>query len=54
MYKLAIIVEGIHGRYLMGKTVAGEGFAEMGATVDSLAQLALRRADTSEDAALHR
>ena len=53
MYKLAIIVEGIHARYLMGKTV-GEGFAEMGATVDSLAQLALRRADTSEDAALHR
>jgi aminoglycoside phosphotransferase (APT) family kinase protein len=36
MYKLAIIVEGIHARYLMGKTL-GDGFADMGAIVDSLA-----------------
>ena len=52
MYKLAIIVEGIHARYLMGKTL-GEGFTEMGAIVDSLAGQALRLADTSEDSALH-
>jgi len=53
MYKLAIIVEGIHARYLMGKTL-GEGFSEMGAVVDGLAEQALRLADRSEDAALRR
>jgi len=51
MYKLAIIVEGIHARYLMGKTL-GEGFSEMAAIVDGLAQQAVRLADRSEDAAL--
>jgi aminoglycoside phosphotransferase (APT) family kinase protein len=51
MYKLAIIVEGIHARYLMGKTV-GDGFAEMGAIVDTLAAQALTLADASSDAAL--
>jgi aminoglycoside phosphotransferase (APT) family kinase protein len=40
MYKLAIIVEGINARYLMGKTL-GDGFAEMGAMVDGLVEGAL-------------
>jgi aminoglycoside phosphotransferase (APT) family kinase protein len=40
MYKLAIIVEGINARYLMGKTL-GEGFSEMGAMVDGLVDGAL-------------
>jgi len=52
MYKLAIIVEGIQARFLMGKTL-GEGFADMSAMVDGLAEQALHLADTSEDAALH-
>jgi aminoglycoside phosphotransferase (APT) family kinase protein len=34
-YKLAVISEGIHARYLMGQTV-GEGFDHMGATVPNL------------------
>jgi aminoglycoside phosphotransferase (APT) family kinase protein len=51
MYKLAIIVEGIHARYLLGKTL-GDGFAEMGAMVDSLAEQGLALADASDDAAL--
>jgi aminoglycoside phosphotransferase (APT) family kinase protein len=51
MYKLAIIVEGINARYLLGKTL-GEGFSEMGAMVDALAEQALALADASEDAAL--
>ncbi len=51
MYKLAIIVEGIHARYLMGKTL-GDGFSEMGAIVDSLAEQALAVADSSADRAL--
>ncbi len=53
MYKLAIIVEGIHARYLMGKTL-GEGFAEMGSITDTLAEQALELADRSEDARLRR
>ena len=53
MYKLAIIVEGINARYLMGKTL-GEGFAEMGAIVDTLVEQALELARHSEDAALRR
>jgi len=51
MYKLAIIVEGIQARYLMGKTL-GAGFADMAAVVDGLAAQALGLADASEDAAL--
>jgi len=51
MYKLAIIVEGINARYLLGKTL-GEGFSDMGAMVDALAEQALALADASEDAAL--
>jgi aminoglycoside phosphotransferase (APT) family kinase protein len=51
MYKLAIIVEGINARFLLGKTL-GEGFSEMGAMVDALAEQALALADKSEDAAL--
>ncbi|HEV2309932.1 MAG TPA: phosphotransferase family protein [Acidimicrobiia bacterium] len=52
MYKLAIIVEGIQARCLMGKTL-GEGFADMSPMIDGLAEQALHLADTSEDAALH-
>ena len=51
MYKLAIIVEGINARYLMGKTL-GEGFSEMGAMVDALAEQGLALADASADASL--
>jgi aminoglycoside phosphotransferase (APT) family kinase protein len=51
-YKLAIIVEGIHARFLMGKTV-GEGFEDMGHAVEALAQAALDLADASEIRALH-
>jgi len=39
-YKLAVISEGIHYRYLQGKTV-GEGFAQMGDRVPQLLGLAL-------------
>ena len=39
-YKLAIILEGIHARYLMGKTV-GEGFDHIGVMVESIANAAL-------------
>ena len=45
-YKLAIILEGIHARYRMGKTV-GEGFSHVGTMVESIASAALRRATTS-------
>jgi aminoglycoside phosphotransferase (APT) family kinase protein len=45
-YKLAIIVEGIHARYRMGKTL-GEGFESMGAMVQSLADRALDIANAS-------
>ena len=34
-FKLAVIAEGIHARYLQGKTV-GEGFSELGASVPRL------------------
>jgi aminoglycoside phosphotransferase (APT) family kinase protein len=50
-YKLAIIVEGIHARFLMGKTV-GEGFDGMGVLVDRLTTAALELASTSEIRAL--
>jgi aminoglycoside phosphotransferase (APT) family kinase protein len=38
-YKLAIVSEGIHARYLMGKTV-GEGFDQMGSSVPVLVRRA--------------
>ena len=45
-YKLAIVAEGIHARFLMGMTV-GEGFEHMGPRVPFLVDAALRRADAS-------
>jgi aminoglycoside phosphotransferase (APT) family kinase protein len=39
-YKLAVISEGIHARYLLGMTV-GEGFDHMGASVPVLVDRAL-------------
>ncbi len=46
-YKLAIILAGIHARYLMGMT-RGDGFDHIGAMVGALAQGALDAASTSE------
>src|SRR5438046_2884779 len=45
-YKLAIILEGIHARYLMGKTV-GDGFDHIGGLVEVMAQGALDAASHS-------
>ncbi len=45
-YKLAIIAEGIHARFLMGMTV-GEGFETMGPSVPLLVDRALQRARAS-------
>jgi aminoglycoside phosphotransferase (APT) family kinase protein len=50
-YKLAIILEGIHARYRMGKTV-GEGFDHIGNMVESIASAALDTASRSNIAAL--
>jgi aminoglycoside phosphotransferase (APT) family kinase protein len=50
-YKLAIILEGIHARYLMGKTV-GDGFAGIGAMVEVMVQSALDAASRSSIPAL--
>jgi len=50
-YKLAIIVEGIHARFKMGKTL-GEGFDAMGQTVVALIDGALERANQSSIPAL--
>jgi aminoglycoside phosphotransferase (APT) family kinase protein len=50
-YKLAIIVEGIHARFLMGKTL-GDGFDNMGILVDRLAAAALEFASGSHIRAL--
>jgi aminoglycoside phosphotransferase (APT) family kinase protein len=50
-YKLAIILEGIHARFLMGKTV-GEGFDHIGTTVESIASSALDTGSRSSIAAL--
>ena len=50
-YKLAIILEGIHARFLMGKTV-GEGFDHIGTTVEAIASSALDTASRSSIAAL--
>ncbi len=45
-YKLAIIAEGIHARFLMGMTV-GEGFETLGPSVPLLVDRALERATAS-------
>jgi aminoglycoside phosphotransferase (APT) family kinase protein len=45
-YKLAIIAEGIHARYLLGMTV-GEGFETMGPAVPMIIDRALERASAS-------
>ena len=50
-YKLAIIVEGINARFLMGKTL-GDGFEDMGGAVVALAETALDVADRSSIKAL--
>jgi aminoglycoside phosphotransferase (APT) family kinase protein len=50
-YKLAIILEGIHARYLMGKTV-GEGFDNIGTMVESIASAALETGSRSNITAL--
>jgi aminoglycoside phosphotransferase (APT) family kinase protein len=50
-YKLAIIVEGIHARYKMGKTL-GEGFDAMGQTVVALIDGAMATANQSSIPAL--
>jgi aminoglycoside phosphotransferase (APT) family kinase protein len=52
MYKLAVILEGINARFLMGKTL-GEGFSELGRGVTTIVEAALARADASDDALLH-
>ena len=52
MYKLAVILEGINARFLMGKTL-GEGFGAMGEMVGQLVDSALQVADGSADTALH-
>jgi aminoglycoside phosphotransferase (APT) family kinase protein len=51
MYKLAVILEGINARFLMGKTL-GEGFSEIGAGVTTIVDAALARADAADDPAL--
>jgi len=51
-YKLAVILEGINARFLMGKTL-GEGFGDMGEMVVQLAQSGLDVADAAPDPALH-
>ena len=50
-FKLAIIVEGIHARFRMGKTL-GEGFDAMGQTVSTLIDGALEQANRSSIPAL--
>jgi aminoglycoside phosphotransferase (APT) family kinase protein len=50
-YKLAIILEGIHARYLMGKTV-GDGFEHIGSMVEVMVQGALDAASRSSIPAL--
>jgi len=50
-YKLAIILEGIHARFLMGKTV-GDGFDHIGTMVESIANAALESGARSSIAAL--
>jgi len=52
MYKLAVILEGINARFLMGKTL-GEGFSEIGDGVTTIVDAALAHADASGDVLLH-
>ncbi|MBI5947843.1 MAG: phosphotransferase family protein [Chloroflexi bacterium] len=47
-YKLAVITEGIHARFLAGETV-GEGFGGMGESASNLINLALSIADASHN-----
>ncbi|MHB8577914.1 MAG: phosphotransferase family protein [Dehalococcoidia bacterium] len=51
IYKLAIIVAGIHARYVMGQTL-GEGFETYGDKLRLLAQLAWQVANESSDPVL--
>jgi len=51
-YKLAVILEGINARFLLGKTL-GDGFSDMGEMVTELTTRALQIADASADVALH-
>ena len=50
-YKLAIILEGIHARFLMGMTL-GEGFEHVGGMVEAMIDRALAQASASSIAAL--
>jgi len=50
-YKLAVILEGIHARFLKGKTL-GEGFEGLGSGVSELVETALRVASKSSIPAL--
>ncbi|MGQ0826574.1 MAG: phosphotransferase family protein [Actinomycetota bacterium] len=50
-YKLAIILEGIHARFLMGKTL-GDGFDHIGSLVEALVNQALDQASRSDVPAL--
>jgi len=50
-YKLAIILEGIHARYLMGKTL-GEGFEYIGGMVEAMITGALEQASKSSNPGL--
>ena len=50
-YKLAVILEGINARFLMGKTL-GEGFDQMGSMVTALLDAAFAVADRSDLRAL--
>lgn len=50
-YKLAVILEGINARFLMGKTL-GEGFDQMGQMVTALLDAAFELANRSEIRAL--
>ena len=51
VYKLAVIYEGIHARFLKGETV-GEGFEGYGQRVENLVRAALELADAAESPAL--
>jgi aminoglycoside phosphotransferase (APT) family kinase protein len=50
-YKLAIILEGIHARFLMGKTL-GDGFEYIGSMVEAMVDRALAQASSSSIAGL--
>jgi aminoglycoside phosphotransferase (APT) family kinase protein len=52
MYKLAVILEGIHARFLLGKTL-GEGFDHIGDVVEAIVAHALERSERSDFSARH-